>query len=91
MISDDFGSVSLESVMDTVTRIYLGITVLGLASSMVFPFYNNVSTKKDDVRTALNNYTTTYLTDLCFNQTGDAQYGACPTPAISMLPTPTPP
>jgi hypothetical protein len=82
---DDFGSVSMESIMDTVTRVYLGITVLGLSAQVAFPFYNNVNVRKNDVGTAMKNYTTTYLNDLCFNKTGDPQYGGCPTPAIPLV------
>jgi hypothetical protein len=31
----EFGSVSMETVMDTTTRVFLGISVLGLIFSMV--------------------------------------------------------
>ncbi len=89
MKMDNLGSVSMESIMDTVTRVYLGITVLGLSAQVAFPFYNSVNVRKDDVGTALKNYTSTYLNGLCYNQTGDPQYGGCPTPAIPLLPTPT--
>ncbi len=87
---DDFGSVSLESIMDTVTRVYLSIAALGIAVQIIFPFYNTVNTRKTGVTTALQNYSKTYLHGLCFNQTGNPQYGGCPTPVQTIIVTPTP-
>ncbi len=33
--TEDFGSVSMEAVMDTVSRVYLGITLLGLTFAIL--------------------------------------------------------
>ncbi|WAM22535.1 MAG: hypothetical protein OI715_00140 (plasmid) [Candidatus Methanoperedens sp.] len=78
----DFGSVSIESIMDTLTRVYLGITVLSLAVQVVFPFYNHLIGNRDAATQSVKNFTTTYLTDVCFNAShnGDPAYGTCATP-----------
>lgn len=73
----DFGSVSMESIMDTITRVYLGITVLSLAAQIAFPFYNHLNGNKDAATKSVQNFTTTYLTDVCFNESTS---GTCPTP-----------
>jgi hypothetical protein len=78
----DFGSVSMESIMDTLTRVYLGITVLSLAAQVAFPFYNHLKGNRDTATQSVKNFTTTYLTDVCFNEShnGDPAYGTCSTP-----------
>ncbi len=78
----DFGSVSMESIMDTLTRVYFGITVLSLAAQVAFPFYNHLKGNRDTATQSVKNFTTTYLTDVCFNAShnGDPAYGTCPTP-----------
>ncbi len=38
----DFGSVSLEAVMDTVSRVYLGITLLGISFAILEGIANSV-------------------------------------------------
>ncbi len=82
MKTDNFGSVSMESIMDTITRVYLGITVLSLAAQVVFPFYNHLKSNKDDATQSVKNFTTSYLTDVCFNESrnGKPEYGTCSTP-----------
>jgi hypothetical protein len=82
----EFGSVSMESIMDTITRVYLGITVLSLAAQIVFPFYNHIKGNRDSATNSVKNFTTTYLTDVCFNTShnGDPEYGTCPTPLINI-------
>lgn len=39
-------SVSMEAVMDTITRVYLGVTVMLLAAQITFPFYNHLKTSQ---------------------------------------------
>jgi hypothetical protein len=82
MKTDNFGSVSMESIMDTVTRVYLGITTLSLAAQLVFPFYNHLKVNRDDAAMSVKNFTATYLSGLCFNESsgGDPEYGTCPKP-----------
>ncbi len=83
---NDSGSVSMESIMDTITRIYLGITVLSLIAQVTFPFYNHLKTNEEKVNRSMKNFITTYLSDICFNEStgGDPEYGTCPMPSKSL-------
>jgi len=83
----EFGSVSMESIMDTITRVYMGITVLSLAAQVVFPFYNHLKGNRDDATQSVQNFTKSYLTGACFNTTAG---GTCATPTIPITTTTTP-
>ncbi len=83
---NDTGSVSMEAVMDTITRVYLGITVMSLAAQIAFPFYSHLKTNEENINKSIKKFTTTYLSDICFNESsgGDPEYGTCPKPIKSL-------
>jgi hypothetical protein len=81
---NESGSVSIESIMDTITRVYFGVTVLALAAQVSFPFYNHLKTNEENIDHSLKKFSTTYLSDICYNSTGDPEYGTCPKPSKSL-------
>ncbi len=85
-IMNNSGSVSMEAVIDTITRVYLGVTVMLLAAQITFPFYNHLKTNEESINRSMKKFTTTYLSDICFNESagGDPEYGTCPKPSINL-------
>ncbi len=73
VVVDESGSVSMETIMDTVTRVLASVAVLGAVFGLLIYSYNGIAQNIGTVQASGNssvNRVATYISNTTFNTTG---------------------
>ncbi len=73
VVGDESGSVSMETIMDTVTRVLASVAVLGAVFGLLIYSYGGIASNIGTVQASGNNSVNrvaTYISNTTFNTTG---------------------